>query len=262
MVLPAWCLTPPLASPTDLRDFPLPCWNYPTAHQQVTSQVVGCAPCISTVRLYTTTGMLQLPFSPITEEFKEKLGFTWCFGTHRMMSYVKYSLKSGLKPSGQLLSGARIRSQRREQRGHWSHPDQKSWSRKYSALMVFRWDRRGHRDMVNTELNMIEEEERVATAAGKSSNACGWTGRELRPRNCHGLPWWLWNPLHCPSFFAPPTTSFPPLLTTSSGASEEMTPARCASLQEGPCGMFSHPVEVHSRCTHVAITECSPYWLS
>ena len=60
---------------------------------------------------------------------------------------------------------------------------------------------------------------------------------------------------------APPTTSFPPLLTTSSGASQEMTPARCASLQRGPCGMFFHPVGVHFRCTHGAITECSPYWL-
>ena len=96
----------------------------------------------------------------------------------------------------------------------------------------------------------------------KPSSAHGWTGRKLRPGNCHGLPWWLWNLSPCPSFFTPPTTSFPPLLTTSSGASQEMTPVRCASLQEGPCGMFFHPVGVHSRCTYGAITECSPYWLT
>ena len=51
----------------------------------------------------------------------------------------------------------------------------------------------------------------------KPSSVHGWTGRELRPRNCHGLPWWLWIPSPSPCFFAPPTTSFPPLLTTNSG---------------------------------------------
>ena len=70
MVLPAWSLTPSPVAPANLRDFPLPGWNYPTAHQQVLPQVVGCAPCFSTVGLYTATGMLQLPFSSITEEFK------------------------------------------------------------------------------------------------------------------------------------------------------------------------------------------------
>ena len=33
----------------------------------------------------------------------EKLGSTWCFGIHQMTSYAKYSLKSELEPSGQLL---------------------------------------------------------------------------------------------------------------------------------------------------------------
>ena len=81
----------------------------------------------------------------------------------------------------------------------------------------------------------------------KPSSVHGWTGRELRPGNCHGLPWWLWIPSPCPCFFAPPTTSFLPLVTTNCGASQEMTPAECASLQDGPSGVFSHPVGVQSR---------------
>ena len=32
----------------------------------------------------------------------------------------------------------------------------------------------------------------------------GWTGRELRLGNCHGLRWWLWNPSPRPSFFSLP----------------------------------------------------------
>ena len=87
----------------------------------------------------------------------------------------------------------------------------------------------------------------------------GWTRRELRPENCHGLHWWIWNPSSCHTFFTPLTTSSPPLLTTSSGASHEMIPAWCASLQEGPCVMFLGPVRVHHRCTPATITRCSPY---
>ena len=34
MVLPAWSLTSPPVASADLRDFPLPGWNYPTGHQQ------------------------------------------------------------------------------------------------------------------------------------------------------------------------------------------------------------------------------------
>ena len=46
MVLPAWSLTPSPVAPAGLRDFPLQGWNYPTAHQQVPPQVVGCAPLL------------------------------------------------------------------------------------------------------------------------------------------------------------------------------------------------------------------------
>ena len=46
MVLPAWSLTPSPVAPADIWDFPLPGWNYPTAHQQVPPQVVGCAPLL------------------------------------------------------------------------------------------------------------------------------------------------------------------------------------------------------------------------
>ena len=95
---------------------------------------------------------------------------------------------------------------------------------------------------------------------GENRGQDEWTGRELGPGNCHDLPWSLCNPSPCPSYFAPPTNSFSPLLTTTSRASREMTPLRCARLQEGPRSIFSQPVGIHPRCTHGVITK--PYWLS
>ena len=105
MVLPAWSLTPSPVAPADLRDFPLPGWNYPTAHQQVPPQVVGCAPPAS--QQLASIPQQECSSSPSRPSQKssrlEKLGSTWCFGTHRTTSYAKYNLKSELEPSGQLL---------------------------------------------------------------------------------------------------------------------------------------------------------------
>ena len=135
MVFPAWSLTPSPVAPADLRDFPLPGFNYPTVHQQVPPQVVGCAPCFSTVGLYTATGMLQLPFSSITEEFKvgkARLHLMLWDSPDDVIRQVQPEVKTGTK-----WSAARSRSQPLDQRSHWSHPDGKSWFRKYPAPMVF-----------------------------------------------------------------------------------------------------------------------------
>ena len=87
----------------------------------------------------------------------------------------------------------------------------------------------------------------------KPSSVHRSTGKNLSPGNCQGLRWWLWNPSPCPSYFAPLATSSP-VLTTSSGVSQQTTAVRCANLQEGPCSMFSHLAGVHFRCTPGALT--------
>ena len=227
----------------------------PTAHQQVLLQVVGCAPCFSTVGLYTATGMLQLPLSSITEEFKvgkARLHLMLRDSPDDVIRQVQPEVRTGTNWSAaKAVQEAEASLQIKEvigatQTGRAGFPARTAGAVETWSSQNSRWSRK------RREWPLL---------LAKPSSAHGWPGRKLRPGNCHGLPWWLWNLSPCPSFFAPPTTSFPPLLTISSGASQEMTPAWCASLQEGPCGVFCHPVGVHSRCIHGAITECSSYRL-
>ena len=102
MVLPAWPFIPSPLSPAGLWYFSLMGRNNPVARQQVPWQVVGCA-------YQQLASILQKEFSspPSHQSQKnsrwERLGSTWFFGTYRMTSYNKYSLKSELEPSGQLL---------------------------------------------------------------------------------------------------------------------------------------------------------------
>ena len=131
--LKVWSLTPLPVDPADLRDFPLPDWNYPIAHQQVPSQVVGCAPCFSTVGLYTTTGMLQLPFSSITEAFKvgkARLHMVLRDSPDGVICQVQPEVRTGTKWSVAKVVQEALRSQPLDQKGHGSHPDWKSWPRK------------------------------------------------------------------------------------------------------------------------------------
>ena len=126
---------------------------------------LGVTPCFSTVGLYTTTGMLQLPFSSITEEFKvgkARLHMMLQDSLDDVIHQVQPEVRTGTKWSA-AKAVQEAEASPPDQRGHWSHPDRKSWHRKYPALMFFHEDSRGHRDMVITELKMTEEEKRVAT---------------------------------------------------------------------------------------------------
>ena len=110
-VLPAWSLTPPPVAPANLRDIPLPGWNYPAAHQQVhvPPQVVDVPPASQHLASLLQQECSSSPSRPSqnnsrqTNSRLEKIGSTWCFGTHGTTSYAKYSQKSELEPSGQLL---------------------------------------------------------------------------------------------------------------------------------------------------------------
>ena len=90
MVLPAWSLTPPPVAPADLRDFSLPGWNYPTAHQQVPLQVVGVPPASQQLASILQQECSSSPSRPSQKNSRlEKLGSTWCFGTHPTTSCAK-----------------------------------------------------------------------------------------------------------------------------------------------------------------------------
>ena len=107
--LKAWCfqhgLLPCLLWPLHIYEISLS--RVETIQQHINKYLrkwLCVPPCFSTVGLYTTTGMLQLPSYPSQKNSRlEKLGSTWCCGTHRTTSYAKYSLKLELELSGQLL---------------------------------------------------------------------------------------------------------------------------------------------------------------
>ena len=179
MVLPTWSLTPSPVAPAGLRDFPLPGWNYPTAHQQVPLQVVGCAPCFSTVGLYTATGMLQLPFSSITEEFKvgkARLHLMLRDSPDEVIRQVQPEVRTGTKWSAaKVVQEAEASLQIKEVIG--ATQTGRAGLGSTPHLWFSREDSRGRRDMVITELKMIEEEKRVATAAGQAKQ-CAWMNWE------------------------------------------------------------------------------------
>ena len=166
MVVP---LIPPHVAPADLWYLSFTGWDHPAAHQRVSLQVVGCAPCFSTVDLSTTTGMIQLPFFYLPEELK-----AWKARLHMLL---RDSLDDVLE------------------------------------------DSRGHRDMVFTESTWLSRKREGPLVLAKSKSLHVWTGREPRsPGSCHDLWWRPCNLSPCHPYFAPPTTSFPHQLTTSSEA--------------------------------------------
>ena len=146
-------------------------------------------PCFSTIGFYTATGMLQLPFS-ITEEFKVgKARFHMMLrdSLHDVIHQIQPELRSGSKWSaakvvqeaeGSLQIKVVIGATQTGRAGLGSTPHQ--W--------FSREDRRGHRDMVITELNMIKEK-RVATVAGQVKQCAwmNWEGAEARKRSWSSL---------------------------------------------------------------------------
>ena len=97
--LKAWCFRHGLLSRLlwPLQIYEISLSRVETIQQHINKYLckwLGVPPCFSTVGLYTATGMLQLPSRPSQKSSRlEKLGSTWCFGTHRTTSYAKYSLK-------------------------------------------------------------------------------------------------------------------------------------------------------------------------
>ena len=138
-----------------------------------------CPPCFSTVGLYTATGMLQLPFSSITEEFKvgkARLHLMLRDSPDDVICQVQPEVRTGTKWSAaKAVQEAEASLQIKEVIGATQT------GRAGLGSTPHRWfsreDSRGHRDMVITELKMTEEEKRVATAAGQAKQ-CAWMNWE------------------------------------------------------------------------------------
>ena len=108
--LKAWCfqhgLLPRLLWPLQIYEISLS--RVETIQQHINKyhrKWLGVPPCFSTVGPYTATGMLQLPFSSITEESKVEKARLHLMLRDSPDDVIRqvYSLKSELEPSGQLL---------------------------------------------------------------------------------------------------------------------------------------------------------------
>ena len=138
-----------------------------------------CPPCFSTVGPCTATGMLQLPFSSITEEFKvgkARLHLMLRDSPDDVIRQVQPEVRTGTKWSAaKAVQEAGASLQIKEVIGATQT------GRAGLGSTPHRWfsreDSRGSRDMVITELKMIEEEKKVATAAGQAKQ-CAWMNWE------------------------------------------------------------------------------------
>ena len=85
--------------------FPSPGWKISNSTSTSTSASGWvCPPASQQLASIPQQECSSSPSRPSQKSSRlEMLGSTWCFGTHRTTSYAKYSLKSELEPSGQLL---------------------------------------------------------------------------------------------------------------------------------------------------------------
>ena len=132
-------------------------------------------PCFSTVGLYSSTGMLQLPFSSLVEEFKvgkARLHMMLRDSPDDIIREVQPEVRTGVKWSAakavqEAESSLKIKevigATQTGRAGLGSTPHQ--WFSKE--------DNKGRRGMVVTELHMLEEEKRMAAAAGQAKQ-CAW----------------------------------------------------------------------------------------
>ena len=182
--LKAWCfqhgLLPRLLWPLQIYEISLS--RVETIKQHINKYLrkwLGVPPCFSTVGLYTTTGMLQLPFSSITEEFKvgkARLHLMLRDSPDDVIRQVQPEVRTGTKWSAaKALQEAEASLQIKEVIGATQTGTAGLGSTPHRWFS--RKDSRGHRDMVITELKMIEEEKRVATAAGQAKQ-CAWMNWE------------------------------------------------------------------------------------
>ena len=183
MVLPAWYLTRLLCR---LQIYEIS--QSPVETIQQLSQVVGRAPCLSTVGLYTATGMPQLPFSSIIEESKigkARLRIMLQDSPDDVIRQAQPEVRTGTKWSAaKAVQETDASLQIKEVIGATQT------GRAGLGSTLHRWlsceDSRGYRNMVITEFKMIKDGKRVATA--KQCVWMNWGGGELRAENGHGLP--------------------------------------------------------------------------
>ena len=178
--LKVWCfqhgLLPRLLWPLQIYEISLS--RVETIQQLISKHLrrwLGVPPCFSTVGLYTTTGMLQLPLSSVVEEFKvgkARLHMMLRDSPDDVIRHVQPEVRTGIKWSAaKATQVAEASLQIKEvigatqtgRAGLGSTPHQ--WFSKE--------DNKGRRGMVITELRMIEEEKRTATAAGQAKQ-CAW----------------------------------------------------------------------------------------
>ena len=182
--LKAWCfqhgLLPRLLWPLQIYEISLS--RVETIQQHINKYLrkwLGVPPCFSTVGLYTATGMLQLPFSSITEEFKvgkARLHLMLWDSSDDVIRQVQPEVRTGTKWSAaKALQEAEASLQIKEVIGATQTGTAGLGSTPHRWFS--RKDSRGRRDMVITELKMIEEEKRVATAAGQAKQ-CAWMNWE------------------------------------------------------------------------------------
>ena len=179
--LKAWCfqhgLLPRLLWPLQVYEISLT--RVEAIQQHVSKNLrkwLGVPPCFSTVGLYNSTGMLQLPLSSLVEEFKmgkARLHMMLRDSPDEVIRHVSPEVRTGTKWSAaKAVQEAEASLQIKDiigatqsgRAGLGSTPHQ--WFSKA--------DSKGRRGMVITELHMFEEEKRMATAAGQAKQ-CVWT---------------------------------------------------------------------------------------
>ena len=178
--LKAWCfqhgLLPRLLWPLQVYEISLS--RVETIQQHINKHLrkwLGVPPCFSTVGLYTSTGMLQLPFSSLVEEFKAgkaRLHMMLRDSPDEIIQQVNPEVRTGTKWSaadavneaeGSLKIKEVVGATQTGRAGFGSTPHQ--WFSKE--------DSKGRRRMVITELHKFEEEKRIAAAAGQAKQ-CAW----------------------------------------------------------------------------------------
>ena len=245
--LKAWCfqhgLLPRLLEPLQIYEIYLS--RVETIQQHINKyfrQWLGVPPCFWTVGLYTTIGMLQLPFSSITEEFKigkARLHMMLKYSPDDVIHQVQPEVRTGTKWSAaKAVEEAEASLQIKEVIGATQT------GRAGLGSTPHRWfsceDCGGHRNMVITELNMIAEEKRVATAAGQAKQCAwiNWEGAEARKQSWSSLM--TMEPLTS-SFLLRPTYNFLPTPATHKQWSftADDTCAMCKSARGTMWNVFS-----------------------
>ena len=137
---------------------------------------LGIPPCFSKVRLYTSSGNLQLPISSLVEEFK--------IGKVRLHMMMKDSADEIIRKAyPEIKSGTKLSAVKSAQEAECSlrikdiigvTQTNRAGLGSTSKKVSFKMDPKGKRDMVSEEVRMFEEEQRKASAVTQAKQ-CAWT---------------------------------------------------------------------------------------